>query len=55
MVVLTGIAAFACCCVLVFDTSSLDDQIRAGISIDKSRVVRDFVIFFISLVLLFLL
>ena len=35
MVVLTGIAAFACCCVLVFDTSSLDEQVRAGISIEK--------------------
>ena len=55
MVVLTGIAAFVCCCVLVFDTSSLDEQVRAGISIDKSRIVRDFVIFFVSLALLFLL
>ena len=54
MVALTGIAAFVCCCVLVFDTSSLDDQVRAGISIDKSRIVRDFIIFFISLMLLFL-
>lgn len=55
MVVLAGIAAFGCCCVLVFDTSSLDEQVRAGISIDKSRIVRDFVIFFASLVLLVLL
>jgi hypothetical protein len=54
MVVLAGIAAFVCCCVLVFDTSSLDDQVRAGISIDKSRIVRDFVVFFVSLMLLFL-
>ena len=53
MVVLAGIAAFVCCCVLVFDTSSLDEQVRAGISIDKSRIVR--VIFFASLVLLVLL
>ena len=55
MVVLAGIAACVCCCVLVFDTSSLDEQVRAGISIDKSRIVRDFVIFFASLVLLVLL
>ena len=55
MVVLAGIAAFVCCCVLVFDSSSLDDQVRAGIPIDKSRIVRDFVIFFVSLVLLALL
>ena len=55
MVALTGIAAFVCCCALVFDTSSLDDQVRAGIPIDKSRIVRDFVIFVISLALLVLL
>lgn len=55
MVVLTGIAAFVCCCVLVFDASSLDEQVRAGIPIDKSRVVRDFVIFFVSMALLFLI
>lgn len=54
MVALTAIAAFVCCCVLIFDTSSLDDQVRAGISIDKSRIVRDFIIFFTSLMLLFL-
>ena len=54
MVMLTGIAAFVCCCVLVFDTSSLDAQRRAGLPIDKGRIVRDFVIFFISLMLLFL-